>query len=368
MKVFHCDHCGQLVFFENTVCLNCGHVLAYLPDLGDISALEQIEGGLWKSQPRDGQERTWRLCLNYSQQNVCNWAVAEDDPNSLCVSCRLTRVIPNLSPPGSKLAWQRLETAKRRLIFTLLDMHLPLTDKNNSPEHGVAFEFLADGDRGGQPVLSGHENGVITINIAEADDAERERRRSDLQEPYRTLIGHFRHEIGHYYWDRLIQDTDQFDGFRSLFGDERADYAQALAVHYANGAPGDWQTRFISAYASSHPWEDWAETWAHYLHMADALQMAFYSGVSLRPKDQAEPTVSQKTLKEGDAGSFDRMIEAWFPLTYIINNFNRGLGVPDGYPFVLSTSVIAKLRFVHDLIAAAREDQNKLSSTSIPPA
>lgn len=351
MKVFHCDHCEQLVFFENTTCLNCGHVLAYVSDLADVCSLEPVSQGLWQSLPAVRGQQTWRLCENYTAANICNWALPAEDPNPLCISCRLTHIIPNLSLPSHRDAWCRLETAKRRLLYTLLDLGLPLTGKAEHPDQGVAFRFLADGDEQAGPVLSGHENGTITINIAEADDAERERRRHLLHEPYRTLLGHFRHEIGHYYWDRLIRDTARLQPFRELFGNEQQDYAQALQRHYEQGPPGDYQQCFISAYASSHPWEDWAETWAHYLHMSDALQTANSTGLTLRPRHSAEPAVSQALLKQSAAGAFDRMIDAWFPLTYVINNLNRGLGLPDGYPFVLSPPVINKLRFIHETIA-----------------
>lgn len=357
MKVFHCDHCDQLVFFENTSCLNCGHVLAYLTDLSDLCSLEAVDNGLWKSQPRNGVEQTWRLCANYSSGNICNWALPVEDPNSLCLSCRLTQVIPNLSLPKNKDAWCRLETAKRRLLYTLLDLGLPLTGKAEDPVQGVAFLFLADEDGHDVPVLSGHDNGVITINIAEADDAERERRRTELHEPYRTILGHFRHEIGHYYWDRLIRNSSRLNAFRELFGDETQDYGQALQRHYEQGPPADYQQRFVTAYASAHPWEDWAETWAHYLHMSDALQTAASTGLVLRPRNSTEPAVTQAMLKQSSEGGFDRMLDAWFPLTYVINNLNRGLGLPDGYPFVLSTPMIKKLRFIHETIAESAVSQ-----------
>ena len=200
-------------------------------------------------------------------------------------------------------------------------------------------------------MLTGHANGVITINVAEADDAEREKRRHDLGEPYRTLLGHMRHEVGHYYWDRLIARTDRLDAFRALFGDEREDYGQALQRHYAQGPPADWQTRFISAYASAHAWEDWAETWAHYLHMTDTLETAAACGVSIRPRRADEPSMAKVPTSAGTpSGSFDRLIDSWYPLTYVLNNLNRGLGLPDGYPFVLSPPVVDKLRFVHDTV------------------
>jgi hypothetical protein len=271
----------------------------------------------------------------------------------LCRSCRLTRVIPNLSVPGHKTAWYRLESAKRRLVYTLLTLGLPLNDPPDGKEP-LTFEFLADAGPDDGPVLTGHANGVVTINIAEADDAERERRRHALGEPYRTLLGHLRHEIGHYYWVLLVErEPARLSGFRSRFGDERDAYDAALKRHYETGPPADWQERFVTAYASAHPWEDWAETCAHYLHMTDALETVATCGVSLRPRRTDEP-VLRRVAEEAVSpeGAFDRLVASWFPVTYLLNNLNRGLGLADAYPFVLSTPAIEKLRFVHEAMAA----------------
>ena len=352
MKIFHCDHCQQLVFFENVACVTCGHLLSYLPDLGVMGSLEPASEDLWRSPFPQLENRMYRLCANYTQQNVCNWAVAADDPQPLCLSCRLTRMIPDLNQPRHKEAWYRLEVAKRRLIYTLLILGLPLENKLSDPEQGLAYEFLADMP-GASPVLTGHNHGVIVLNIAEADDAEREKRRLQLHEPYRTLLGHFRHEVGHYYWERLIAPSAQLEAFRHRFGDEREDYGEALKRHYEQGAPTDWQQRFVSAYASAHAWEDWAETWAHYLHMIDALETAAACGLSLRPRRRDEPSLETDT-RGNLASSFEQMISDWFPLTYVLNNLNRGLGLPDGYPFVLSAPAIDKLRFVHETVTARR--------------
>jgi hypothetical protein len=219
------------------------------------------------------QEQIYRLCDNYSQKNICNWAIPADDPGTLCQSCRFTQVVPNLTEPGNKAAWYKLEVAKtRRFLYTLMHVGCDIKSKVDDPEQGLAFAFLAEaGGSESTPVLTGHANGLITINVSEADDAERERRRQQLHEPYRTLLGHFRHEVGHYYWDRLIKDNSAIDTFREYFGDERKDYAQALQDYYQQGPPADWQSRHVTAYRAAHPWEDWAETWAHYLHMTDAL-------------------------------------------------------------------------------------------------
>jgi hypothetical protein len=353
MRTFHCDHCQQQLFFENFACVSCGARLAYLQDLGTIASLDDAADGTWTSPRPEAKGHVYRLCANYAEHDVCNWAVPAADDGALCRSCRLTDVIPDLARPGNKEAWYKIEIAKRRLVYTLLELGLPLRSKAEDPEHGLVFEFLADPDDPAAPKpLTGHANGRITINVAEADDAERERRRLAMHEPYRTLLGHFRHEVGHYYWDLLIADGPNLDAFRAMFGDERADYAQSLERHYQDGPPADWLQRFVSAYASAHPWEDWAETWAHYIHMVDALEIATSAGLALRPRRVDEPAL-ETDPRRGLSGSFDRLIEDWFPLTFVLNNLNRGLGLPDGYPFVLSDQQIAKLRFVHDTIAAA---------------
>jgi hypothetical protein len=350
MKIFHCGHCGQSVFFENYQCIRCGRSLAYLPDARRLASLEPADGGLWRSPAPEGA--LYRRCSNYDRENVCNWAVAADDPNPLCLSCRLTRVIPDLRIAGNKEAWYRMETAKRRLVYSLLGLGLPVEPKTSEADAGLAFEFLADVPGSG-PALTGHSRGVITLNLAEADDAQREHRRSQLHEPYRTLLGHFRHEIGHYYWDRLIDGTGRLEGFRRLFGDEREDYAGALRRYYGQGPGADWVEAYISTYAGSHPWEDWAESWAHYLHMVDALETAGACGLALNPRHAGEPALKADPSVPA-RGGFDRMIADWYPLTYVLNNLNRSLGLADGYPFVLCPAVVEKLRFVHDTVAQAR--------------
>jgi len=358
MKVFHCDHCGHLLFFENTQCVRCGQLVAYLPDLAIVGSLDR-EGGssdaiaTWRSPLDAAFGRTYRLCRNYEVEQVCNWAVAGDDDSPYCVSCRLTRVIPNLWNAERRQAWYRLEVAKRRLIFTILRLRLPIISRDDDTERGLAFEFKAD-EPNGATVLTGHAGGLITINIAEADDAERERRRRSLHEPFRTLAGHFRHESGHYYWDRLIGDRGAFEGFRQLFGDERSDYNSALSAYYADGPRADWQSAFISAYASAHPLEDWAETWSHYLHMVDTLETAAACGITLQPRRPDEPSLSRVSpFVVAPDTPFEQLIDCWFPVTYAMNNLNRGLGLADAYPFVWSAPAIDKLRFVHETVRDA---------------
>ena len=366
MKVFHCDHCQQLVSFENTHCVTCEHKLAYLPDLREMASLEPLPGvaNTWRAAL--DAKRTYRLCANYVTHNVCNEAIPGAEPHELCESCRLTRVIPDLSVPANRPLWAKLEAAKRRLTYTLHAVGCAVVNRTDDPVNGLTFEFLADPLTPDAPkVLTGHDDGVITLNIAEADDAERERRRVQMHEPYRTLLGHFRHEVGHYYFDRLVKDTPRIDAFRELFGDERADYGEALKRHYAQGAPADWQARHVSSYAASHPWEDWAETWAHYLNMVDTLETAAACGLSLRPEDAAMPKM--KAAPGNPIGRpFDDLIASWYPLTYALNSLSRGLGVADVYPFVVSAPAAEKLRFIHETVA--HQPATTLASKPAPAA
>jgi hypothetical protein len=355
MKLFSCV-CGQLVFFESVVCTRCKRTLAFLPDRGIVAAVEAAEErgkeGLWRDALKGERGPRYRPCRNGREFEVCNWAVpvAEPGDDEYCRACRLNQVIPNLSDPAAKEAWHKLEIAKRRLLYTLMDLELPVASKTEDPEHGLAFSFLKDDS--GARVFTGHSDGLVTINVAEADDPFREKMRVQMGEPYRTLLGHFRHESGHYYWDRLVAGTRWLERFRELFGDETLSYAEARDAHYQNGAPADWPSRFVSAYASMHPWEDWAETWAHYLHMTDTLETARAYDVALKPKPVASgdrtPTLSTRRL---DLHSFDDLMSGWVGLSVALNSLNRSMGLADPYPFVVPAPAVEKLRFVHEVIA-----------------
>ncbi|MEZ5363942.1 MAG: putative zinc-binding peptidase [Bryobacterales bacterium] len=343
MKLFECQGCGQIVYFENTRCERCGRSLGYLPEDETLTALEPQGGELW--QPLGRQVANYRYCAN-SAHNACNWLVP-DGGDAFCLACKLNRTIPNLADPERADRWRQLELGKRRLVYSLLRLGLPVRPKSEDPAGGLAFEFLdASGQPNGQIPTTGHKDGVVTIDAAEADPAEREQRRSSMREPLRTIAGHFRHEIGHYYWEMFRNDQWLAD-FRALFGDETRDYGQALQAHYQNGPPPNWRDQFVSAYASSHPWEDWAETWAHYLHIVDTMETAYAFGV--QPKDW--PVAAAELGSDPyDVQDFDSLIEAWLPLTYAVNSLNRSMGQPDLYPFVLSKTAVDKLRFVHDSV------------------
>jgi hypothetical protein len=342
MKLFECQNCGHPLYFENTRCESCGLALGYLPAREAVTALKQ-DGAQWAALALPG--RRYRYCAN-AVHGVCNWLTPADSAEQFCAACRHNRMIPDLTLPDNIAHWSLMETAKRRLFYTLLKLKLPLATRAQDPV-GLAFDFLADG---AAPVLTGHENGLITINLAEADDAERERRRHQMGEPYRTLLGHFRHEIAHYYWNRLVANSASIEQFRELFGDERRDYGGALQNYYASGAPADWPERFVSAYASSHPWEDFAESWAHYFHMVDTLETANGFGLIVTPK--LSQSLGAKFDFDPHNSDLDRLIDAWLPLTFAINSINRSMGLHDLYPFVLSPPSIAKLAFVHESIRA----------------
>jgi len=358
MRLFPC-RCGATVFFENTNCLNCHRELGYLPDRKTMSALESLDSaGLFHAlgSPND----PYKKCQNYAQENVCNWMVRANDASPYCVACRLTKTIPNLEDTENRVRWASIEASKRRLVYSLLELGLPLRSKGEDPSRGLAFAFLADplatsGDRlSDNNIMTGHNQGLITINIAEADQVERELARRQMHEAYRTLIGHFRHESGHYYWDVLLDRTPLHAKFRELFGDERQDYGAALQGHYAAGAPADWQTRFISSYASSHPWEDWAETWAHYLHIMDTLETAKSFGVGSRDSFEL---IDRRLVDiiDPSAGldSFPGLLRQWVWLSLAINSMNRSMGMRDPYPFVLSRAIADKLAFVHQVVQGA---------------
>ncbi|MGB3222898.1 MAG: putative zinc-binding peptidase [Desulforhopalus sp.] len=359
MKFFNCDNCDHPIFFDNTQCVKCKHTLGYLPDQRRMSGLVSTQPGSYTSVVRrESQSRQYRMCRNYSEIKVCNWMVPADNPELLCQACRLNRTIPNLDQPDHVVCWSRLEGAKRRLVYSLLALGLPLKNKQDDPEHGLAFDFLADPDpdfSATPQVITGHDQGLITINIAEADDVVRTKMRLDMNERYRTLLGHFRHEVGHYYWQLLVRNTAQLDAFRKLFGDERQDYGVALQQYYDHGAPAQWYDHHISAYASSHPWEDWAETWAHYLHIVDTLETAQAFGLAVTGVPlQMLALPDQYVLNSSSDESFKQLLTEWLPLTFAFNSINRSMGMEDIYPFVLSSSVIDKLRFVHQIIDQAQ--------------
>lgn len=324
MRAFTCGVCGQLLFFENSLCLRCSSRLGFVPSQLELVVVDESA----------------QRCANVGLAE-CNWIV--EDGQALCRSCRLTRTRPPDGDADGLRAFAEAEKWKRRLLFQLLDLPLPIGDD-------LAFDLLSS--RYG-PVVTGHDDGVITLDLAESDDARRAQRRAELREPYRELLGHFRHEIGHYYWPKLVEQAGELDRCRELFGDERLDYDEGLQRHYEQGPPPDWDDRHVSAYATMHPWEDWAETFAHYLHIRDTLQTAAgYNMIISAPARDASLTSAPED--DVDDEPFDAIIDEWLPLTYALNAVNRSMGKEDLYPFTLAPRVIEKLAFVHERVKAVR--------------
>lgn len=392
-RAFRC-RCGRPVFFRNSECLACHTPLGYDPARRQLLPLERVDDPpplrteprtagapadndtppqapapvRWRAVAGGRRERAYLRCANLDTAAACNWLLDPTEPYVerhvgqplLCRCCRLTRTLPDLSVPENGVYWLRISQAQRRLVSTLLGLGLPLRAKTSEdPKRGLAFDLLRS-QPGAPPVMTGHADGVITLDVEEADDARREQRRCDLREPYRTLLGHIRHETGHYYWQRLVQGSGDEESpwlapFRELFGDERQDYAAALQTHYQQGAPPDWPSRFVSAYASSHPWEDWAETWAHYLHLRDTLDTARSFGLDGESVELSYERFAADALDEWaepSADNFLALVNGWMELTGVLNELSRSMGVPDFYPFVLSKPALQKLYFVHRVVGS----------------
>lgn len=348
--------CGTKVYFDNALCPNCGMTLGYLADEGRLATLYPGPvPGTWTAR---GRYDALQFCANYNTPAACNWMVAADSDPPFCTACRLNRTIPDISDPENALYWSRIEAAKRRVISQLLGFGSPVRSKiYDDPEKGVMFDFLRSPPEGPK-VLTGHANGLITINVEEADDAKREKMRHAMREPYRTLVGHFRHELGHYYWDRLIWDTAWLEPFRQLFGDERASYAEALKRNYEEGPPADWAESYISAYATMHPWEDWAETCAHYMHIVDSLTTAMGFGLDADDVEGGVHYLGKDALYAPDdrhASRFLELLNGWREITVVLNEMARSMGQPDIYPFNLSKPAVAKLQFVQIVVSDAHD-------------
>jgi len=348
-----CGRCGSRVYFDNWSCLGCGARLALLPDLRHLAALVPEDEGTWVRVGADARDHAadenppvaWRLCVNSVEHGVCNGVVPAHDPAVLCRACEFTQQIPMLSTPAHIEYWRRLERAKRRLLFTLSDLGLPLEPRSRSPQTGLAFSFGEDFPSGHR-FMTAHASGVISVNTAEADDVERERIRTSMGEHYRTLLGHFRHESGHYFLERFTTQDAIAHRINATFGDVHAGYDQALeSYHAGGGGTSAWTTQYISAYATAHPQEDWSETWAHYLLIIDTLQSAEQLGVELAAGAADE---HRRALSP-----FDTMVERWLPLAELANELARSLGSSDIYPFVLTGPVLDKLRLIDELVGVS---------------
>lgn len=349
MKLYTCAKCQSLLYFENTVCLNCSSPVGF--DASTLSMITLTSSNGKEFTDIKNNKQTWRFCTN-AIHATCNWIIPATQTGEFCIACDLNRIIPSLDNPENLRRWRLIEVAKHRLIYSLLKVNLPVESKQGEEETGIAFDFLADSDPK-KKVMTGHDSGTITLNIEEADEAKRVKHKLDLGERYRTLLGHFRHEIGHYYWDICFKNNvAAAENFRKIFGDERPDYGKALEKYYETGAPANWNNSFISPYATSHPWEDWAETWAHYLHLMDTLETAYSFGIAINPKKANDDLEMQAKISRDpyNITDFDEIIKMWLPLTFAVNSLNRSMGHQDFYPFIISSTVIDKLSFIHEQV------------------
>jgi hypothetical protein len=350
--------CGRPVYFHNSLCLGCNASLGFDPEALQVMSMRPAAvPGRWIFDSVEASATEWKRCENFDSPAGCNWMLPASETETLCRSCRLNQTIPTLDDPTHHVLWRKIENAKRRLVSQLLSMKLPVASKvSEDPERGFMFDFLRS-PANGPRVLTGHADGLITLNIEEADDSVRERIRNELHEPYRTLLGHFRHEIGHYYWDRLVPGTPWLEKFRELFGDERSDYAAALERNYRQGPPANWADQYISAYASVHPWEDWAETWAHFLHVVDSIDTALRFGLQGEEVEQVYEPFSIHDLYDPNAPDAERMIllvNSWIQLTTVLNELARSMGQQDYYPFVMSRPVLRKMHFIQMIVMQER--------------
>jgi hypothetical protein len=350
VRAFACGHCRSLVFFENSVCITCQSALGFHRASAELVVLNAGTAGL---RYTDADGREFQPCAN-RKLAVCNWLAEVNAENGLCSCCQLTRTRPSDGDAKALEAFARTEAAKRRLLFQLDYLKLPTTTRDQDPVHGLAFDLLSSRRT---TITTGHDNGIITIDLAEGDDVHRETLRVRLDEPYRTLLGHLRHEIGHWYWDMLVSGTPFYAPYRELFGDEQLDYSAALEAHYDKPADDRWRSSYVSQYASAHPWEDWAETFAHYLHIRDTLQTTAAWGVTVAGPDLDLSVAWDARLTANPSENLDEfgdLIRSWLPLTFALNAENRSMGKDDLYPFVLAPAVVEKLRFVHVVVSALR--------------
>ena len=347
MRDFTCAVCGNTTYFENRNCIKCGSRLGFFTDAQLLETLVPDKDDIWRLAGKP--DRALRLCQN-AGIDVCNWLIDADGPDAFCRACRHNRMVPSANLPKTLAHWRAIGAAQRHLFYSFLKWNLPAPTREENPTGGLVFDFLEDRqlpDGRIEKPMTGHDEGLITIRAAEADDAERETLRAKMHEPYRTMLGHFRHETGHFIWNQMVRDGGLIEECRAVFGDDSQDYGQALQRHYKDGPPTDWQDRFISEYASSHPWEDFAESFAHVLHIVDTLEMARSHAIRLSVCGEAPEEIAIDPYGEPD---FETLANLWVPLSITMNSLHHSMGERPLYPFILTPTVRAKLRFIHRVI------------------
>ena len=376
MKTFNCnckDH--QMLFFESKSCLACKRVVGVDDNFDKVEAYDLDENTGYYFKSTEEKKVSYQKCDNHADYTACNGMVNMDtfipvpdnEDEVLCFACRFNETIPDLSIVEHIPLWRKMEIAKRRAIYTLKSLSLPLENTIQNPQSGLSFDFIADSDvndnfstklEDQEIVFTGHDNGHITINIAEANDVVRASTKLAMREKYRTLLGHFRHELGHYYFNKLILvSPEKQELCKKYFGDDEIDYSKALKKYYKSGAPKNWNDDFISEYATMHPYEDWAETWAHYMHIIDTLETAKNFNITGSLNNKAvnneylgELTLPQNSCLFSSQTSINSILDTWMDFAIILNSLNRSMGMSDAYPFVLTQSIRTKLSFIHHAI------------------
>jgi hypothetical protein len=332
VRSFRCRVCDNPLHFENSLCVSCGTALGFSRAERAIVPVDA------QGRYVDADGLVWHVCRNLALSG-CTWLAPLE--GGQCFACDLTRTRPSDQDLVGLENYPAAERAKRHLVLELDTLGFRVVGKDpgtgGDPEQGLAFDLLSSAAGSSGPVVIGHEDGVVTIDLAESDDAYREKVRTRLAEPYRTMLGHFRHEVGHYYEWQLVRGDELMARARELFGDESADYQQALDRHYADGPPAGWEESYISTYATMHPFEDFAETWAHFLHICDTVETAAEYGLTA-----VAPVAAFSSFRDVVTG-------VWMPLTVALNMINRSMGRDDLYPFVIPAPVLDKLEFVASL-------------------
>lgn len=349
MRLFSCAGCGQTLYFDNRFCVRCQRQLAFCPQGMSVEALDLAADGTYvlTSNP----QRHVAVCVNRGN-DICNWLADDGSTTGLCQACAHNRLVPDANTLDGVEQWRKLSQAQRHMYYSLLRLDLPRPTRAVDPSGGLVFDFLVDEvqpDGTVQAAMTGHDEGVIAIRAAEADDLVREEVKGLMNEPYRTMLGHFRHEIGHFIWNKMVRDSGRLEECRRVFGDEREDYGDALTRNYNEGPRADWPQYFISSYASIHPWEDFAECFAHYLHIVDTLETAHAFGIKIDAEDHDE-IEADVAFDPYRARSAKRIVSAWVPLTVAMNSLQRSMGEKDLYPFVLTPAVMDKLEYMHQLL------------------
>jgi hypothetical protein len=317
MQRLHCPNCGNEVFFDSLRCVRCATELAFeLEPTGSLRVADAAFAG------RCEMRHAWR----------CNWQ--PDSSGPFCTSCLIVDAGTHADNP--LLAAFLL--AQRRALAQLSELGVAWTGNVDDPAQ-PPLRFTYRSSVAGDAPTIGHLAGLITLDLDEADPAEREQIRATLGEQYRTPLGHIRHELGHYVWLRHVaSDPARHAEFRAVFGDETVDYAAALDAYYARPEDESWPDEYVSPYATAHPWEDFAESWAQVMHLHDVVTTGAAWGVVEFPDGPFDP---------------QQWISTAVLASLAANELARAMGMRDLYPFALSPGARRKIEAAWRLVHGA---------------